>query len=209
MNAKSLALPVPKTAVERPIAALFVSGRSIYKHLPGVTAFDAKRDAKTFDASTPAVAHPPCRCWSKYLSHQAKPLDRKAEMDLGRWAVRAIQRAGGVLEQPHGSALFAEMGLPMPLRSPDGHGGFTIYVEQAWFGYASKKATWLYIVGVSRDALPPVPFRLEEGRAKASGLSQAARSRTMPAFARWLCQVARAVPPGRTAGLEKPSQSIP
>jgi hypothetical protein len=176
---------------DRPIAALCVSGRSIYKHLPGVDAYDAKRGAQNFPANTPAVAHPPCRCWSKYLRHQAKPLDANAEMELGRWCVRTILKTGGVLEHPAGSLLFREMNLRMPNQPAEI--GFTIYVEQGWFGYASKKATWVFVAGVPKDQLPPLPFRFE--RAKSLALSSAGRSRSMPEFSKWLCQVARLAKP--------------
>ena len=182
---------------ERQIAALCVSGRSIYKHLPGVVAYDSRRDARTFDANTPAIAHPPCRCWSKYLRGQAKPLDREAEMELGRWCVRTVLNCGGVIEHPAGSYLFAEMGLPMPNQPAEV--GFTLYIEQRWFGYASKKATWVFVSGVPKSSIPSVPFLLVDD-AKSPALSHAARSRTMPAFAKWLCQIARlANPPGQRA----------
>lgn len=187
---------------DRPIAALCVSGRSIYKHLPGVEAYDARRDARTFPANTPAVAHPPCRCWSKYLRHQAKPLDANAEMELGRWCVRTILQCGGVLEHPAGSHLFAEMGLPMPNHPEEV--GFTVYVEQKWFGYATRKPTWVFVAGVPMHQLPPLPFSLVND-AKSPVLSSFGRSRTMPGFARWLCQVARlANPPGATQNVILP-----
>lgn len=40
------------------IAALCVSGRSIYKHLPGVIAYDSRRDARTFPANMPFFIRP-------------------------------------------------------------------------------------------------------------------------------------------------------
>jgi hypothetical protein len=176
----------------RPIAALCVSGRSIYKHLPGVDPFDAKRGAQNFDAKKPAIAHPPCRCWSKYLSHCAKPVDAEAEMELGRWCVRTIQKCGGVVEQPAGSKLWADMGLPMPNERADSFGGWTAYVEQSWFSYKSRKPTWLYIVGVTKVEVPPVPFSLvKPAPCQKPGLSSFGRSRTVTRFAVWLCQVAR------------------
>lgn len=204
----------------RKIAALFVSGRSIYKHMKGVIAYDSKRNALSFHAKTPAVAHPPCRCWSKFLRAQAKPPDRGAEMELGRWAVRTILKCGGVLEHPAGSLLFADMGLPMPnqpaklnlealgldkrdfdkVAATMARGVFTIYVEQAWFGYSSRKATWVFVAGVPFSSIPRVPFSLVKNRAKSVALSSAGRSRSMPEFADWLCQIARlANQPGRNA----------
>lgn len=191
---------------DRPIAALCVSGRSIYKHLPGVDAFDAKRGAQNFAANMPAVVHPPCRCWSKFLRHQAKPLDPAAEMELGRWCVRTILKTGGVLEHPAHSLLFREMGLPLPNQPAEI--GFTLYVEQAWFGYASRKPTWVFVAGVPRHQLPPVPFRLDKPRAEHLALSSAARSRSMPAFAKWLCQIARLANPPDRADWHQPGNAI-
>ena len=175
----------------RPIAALFVSGRSIYKHLPGVTAYDAAADALSFDAMTPAVVHPPCRLWSKYLAHQAKPLDPSKERTLGFFAVLTVQMCGGVLEQPAGSALWAAAHLP-PIGHAD-HFGFSLYVEQWWFGHASRKPTWLYICGVPRHQVQPPAFRFDAPPADADYAE--ARSRTCPAFAHWLCQIARLAQP--------------
>lgn len=177
------------------IAALCVSGRSIYKHLPGVTAYDRHRDARTFDAKTPAVAHPPCRLWSKFLSHQAKSANAEAERELGRWCVRTVIRCGGVVEQPAGSRLWEEMNLPVP-NAPARDGCYTLYVEQRWFGYVTRKPTWLLICGVPKDQLPPVPFSLANTQpCQKPGLSSFARSRTMRPFAEWLCQIARRANP--------------
>lgn len=179
----------------RRIAALCVAGRSIYKYLTGVEAYDRRRDARTFDCSCPVVAHPPCRLWSKYLRAQAKSPAPEAEKELGRWCVRTVLKCGGVLEQPAGSHLWAEMDLPLPNRSLR-RDCFTIYVEQSWFGYASRKPTWLLIVGVPKAWLPAVPYSLvKPPRASATGLSSCGRSRTIPAFADWLCQIARRADP--------------
>jgi hypothetical protein len=172
---------------ELPVAALCVSGRSIYKHLPNVIAFDSARDARSFGGYMPVVAHPPCRLWSKFLSHQAKA--PAAERDLGLWAVEQVQTWGGVLEHPAHSRLFDAANLPMP-NSPDGELSFTLYVEQSWFGYCTPKATWVYVCGVPKSQVPPVPFSLADD-AKRPGLSGAGRSRSVRPFAEWLCQTAR------------------
>jgi hypothetical protein len=178
-----------ETNCNRTIAALFVSGRSIYKHLPNVEAYDSKRNALTFDANCPGIFHPPCRCWSHNLRTQAKPTDRTAEMYLGRWAVETIHKCGGVLEHPARSHLFEEMNLPMP--NEPAKLGFTIYIEQSWFGFTTKKATWLYVVGVPIARIKQPMFKLT--CANSPGASHAERSRTMPALAKWLCEIARSV----------------
>jgi hypothetical protein len=176
----------------RAIAALCVSGRSIYKHLDGVEAYDAARDARTFTGGIPVVAHPPCRCWSKFLSHQAKPTDPKAEMELGLWCVQQVIENGGVLEHPAHSRLFEAANLPVP-NSPDATPFFyTLYVEQSWFGYHTRKKTWVLVCGVPKRQLVPVPFSLAQGHAcQKPGLSSAGRSRSVAPFAEWLCQIAR------------------
>lgn len=175
------------------VAALCVSGRSIYQHMAGVEAYDARRDARTFAGGCPVVAHPPCRTWSKYLRHMARPADWQGEQELGRFCVRAVIRNGGVLEQPAGSYLWQDQNLPLPNR-PDDPFLYTVYIEQAWFGYATRKPTWVLVAGLPVHQLPPLPLVLDDGAKKLSltGLSQFSRSRTMQGFAGWLCQAARA-----------------
>jgi hypothetical protein len=175
----------------RTVAALCVSGRSIYKHTAGVLAFDRARDARTFQGGMPVIAHPPCRCWSKWLSHQAKPLDREGEMNLGVWCVEQVIANGGCLEQPAHSRLFSHCNLPAPgdLANPF---LYTVYLEQAWFGFASRKPTWVLVAGVPPADLAPLPFSLFTARLSARTFHREMYSRTMPALADWLCQAARA-----------------
>lgn len=186
----------------RRVAALCVAGRSIYKHIPGVDAYDRRRDARTFDGSCPVVAHPPCRLWSKFLSHQAKPDDADAERELGRWCVRTVLKCGGVLEQPAGSRLWAEMGLPLPgVPMRTSQEAYSLYVEQTWFGYATKKPTWLLVVGVPKRSIQ-IPFDFH--RTNQAGLSAFGRSRTVNTFAAWLVAIARrANPPGLEVSMPK------
>lgn len=172
------------------VAALFVSGRSIYRHMPNVRAYGLREDAMTFNGNVPVVAHPPCRTWSRTLRHQAKPNSLVYEQSLGLWAAQVVMANGGVLEQPAHSLLWAAAKLPMPSRPADAF-CYTIVVEQRWWGYRSRKATWLLICGVPRHYLPPMPFSLVAEESDCLGLSQCGRSRTMPAFAAWLCQIAR------------------
>ena len=178
------------------VAALCVSGRSIYKHLPDVLAYDSKMDARQFNGRMPVIAHPPCRCWSKFLSHQAKPKDRSGEMALGLWCAETVKKNGGVLEQPAFSKLFAAANLPKPgdMRNPL---CYTIYIEQGWFGFRSRKATWLLVCGVPISSIPTMPFCLITPRDKLfhQNVSRETRSRTMPELAKWLCQIARLAKP--------------
>lgn len=197
-------MKVPNSAPAATVAALCVSGRSIYRHLPGVAAYGSKEGAQSFDAESglTVVAHPPCRYWSKYLRAQAlagaraKSLDVDGEKELGRWCVRTVLRCGGVLEQPAGSHLWADMKLPLPGQPPR-DGVWTLYTEQSWFGYASRKPTWLLICGVAPDRLPAMLYRLRNDGMNETqrGLSHAGRSRTMPEFAEWLVAIARLAKP--------------
>jgi hypothetical protein len=172
------------------VAALFVSSRSIYRHMPGVLAYGERENALTFSANLPGVAHPPCRTWSKFLRHMAKPKDLLLEQHLGVWAVETIQKCGGVVEQPAGSMLWERCKLPRPndLSNPF---LYTLAVEQSWWGYGTRKPTWLLVCGVPPAQLPPVPFRLVGNAGTTNGMGRAERSRTVRPFAEWLCQVAR------------------
>jgi hypothetical protein len=175
----------------RTIAALCVSGRSIYKHTAGVLAFDKARDARTFQGGMPVVAHPPCRHWSKFLAHQAKAKDPAREMALGKWCVEQVLECGGVLEHPAHSRLFEACQLPRPNAPAQDPFCYTLYVEQGWFGYATRKPTWVLVCGVPKAWLPPVPFILGQRSMPITGMSQFSKSRTVATFADWLCQVAR------------------
>lgn len=179
----------------REIAALFVSRRSIYRHLPGVEVFDRTRNAANFAGSKPVVAHPPCRLWCK-LRHQAgantPAAAKEAEKDLGKWAVEQVMKWGGVLEQPAGSLLWEACQLPRCGDYSDPF-CFTIYVEQAWFGFPTPKATWLLVCGVPKSLVEVPSYQLRDRSLTSfNDLNTFERSRTMEPFARYLCQLARA-----------------
>lgn len=174
-------------ATPRPVAALFVGRKNAYRQIPEVSIYDRTHDARSFDLLCPVVAHPPCRTWSKYLRHQARPADREEEQALAFWAVMVVRLCGGVLEQPAGSLLWSACHLPQP-----GHSdkyGFSRYVEQGWFGFPSRKPTWLYIVGVPMSQVPMPDFALNCQSAWANGSPPL--SQTTPGFAAWLVDIAR------------------
>lgn len=102
------------------VAILCASPRSIYKTFNDVEVFDKFRDARTFDGTIPVVAHPPCRAWSAFCRHQAKPED--GEKELGPLCVAHLIRCGGVLEHPAYSRLFDECNLPKPGERRGGFG---------------------------------------------------------------------------------------
>lgn len=186
----------------QPVAALFVRADSVYKQMIGVDAWDAERDARAWPGGCPVVAHPPCRAWGQ-LRHMANP--RPGERELALWAVDQIRAYGGVLEHPARSLLWKEKPLPEP-GQVDEWGGWTLPIQQFWFGHRARKNTFLYIVGCTAADLPPIPMRLGDAmfmvgtsgrrkdgtRAKSRPeISKAEREHTPPAFAEWLVQVAQ------------------
>lgn len=135
-------------------AVLFARRDSIYKTLPGCDVYDIDRDATSYRGGVPVVAHPPCRSWGN-LSHFAKP--RPGERELAFFAVDQVRRCGGVLEHPVTSKLWKEADLPAAGRI-DNWGGFTMVIDQHWFGHLARKRTLLYICGINPGKVPAFPF---------------------------------------------------
>lgn len=170
------------TLLHRPgVSVLFARFDSCYFDLVA-DVWDAERDARNYSGVNPVVAHPPCRAWGR-LSHLAKP--RHDEKALGLFAVKTIRRVGGVLEHPHASKLWSAAALPLP-GQVDAWGGYTILVDQGWFGHPAPKPTWLYICGVERDKLPPVPVQLHRAGGRTLDLMPAEREKTPVEFAKFL-----------------------
>ena len=179
---------------------LFARPDSFYKSLPGCDVFDITRDARTFTGHAGIVAHPPCRAWGR-LRTFAKP--RNDEKELALFALAAVRRNGGVLEHPRGSTLWQHASLPAPGAACDAFGGWTLGIHQREFGHRAEKPTLLYIVGVERQELPPLPHldlgyasHVIGGRIRVGGqgrcpdVSKAEREHTPPALALWLVVVA-------------------
>lgn len=175
-------------------AVLFARADSIYKRLPGLDVYDAARDARTYPGGLPVVAHPPCRAWGRL---RAFANVQPHEPDLARWAVAQVRRWGGVLEHPAGSLLWPDQGLPLGHRR-DRWGGWTLPIHQQDFGHRAQKKTWLYIVGVEPDDLPPLPLVLGEAshviqsrrRDSRPHVTKAEREHTPPDLAEWLVELA-------------------
>jgi len=174
------------------VSVLFARSDSCYFDLVD-DVWDAKRDARGYTGSNPVVCHPPCRGWGR-LRHFAKP--RPDEKALALFAVEQIRRVGGVLEHPWGSTLWHAADLPHPGKV-DAFGGWTLLVDQGWWGHPAPKPTYLYIVGCSREDLGELPVQLHRAAGRTMKLSPAEREATPPAFARFLvalaakCQVRR------------------
>jgi hypothetical protein len=175
----------------RTVAVLCVARRSVYHGMPDVECYDIGRDVRTFEGGMPVVAHPPCRSWSAFCAHQAKPLP--GEQELGPLCVEWLRKCGGILEQPAYSRLFAHCGLPTP-GSPRNPNLWTAAVLQCWFGDSRPKNTWLCFFGITpRDVqwpftLDPEP---EGGRRTWQLMNTVQRSATPRAMAEWLVDIAR------------------
>lgn len=176
--------------MSRIVSVLCASSRTAYQQIEGIEIYDKRRDALTFPGDTPIVAHPPCRAWSAFCKHQAKP--EPGEKELGLWCCEQLRKCGGVLEQPAFSEMFAAANFPKP-GMPSICSVWTMQVWQAWWGCSAKKQTWLAFCGVPRDAIQ-TPLRLHpRGGDKRwhRSKSKNQRSATTFEFAVWLIEAAR------------------
>jgi hypothetical protein len=182
------------------ISALFVRKDSVYKAL-GIDCWDIERDATDWPGGNPIIAHPPCRAWGK-LVHFAKP--REGEKELAIRSIEWIREWGGVLEHPAASRLWPFLKLPKP-GFKDEYGGYSICIDQFWFGHKARKKTLLYICGCPESQLPPIPLRFDAvthvvglnkknrfGRVNDNRkeITRAEREQTPLALAEWLIKVA-------------------
>ncbi len=158
------------------VAVLFARKDSIYKTIPECEAYDIERDAVTYRKSgltLPIIAHPPCRSWSR-LKYFAKP--RRGEKKLAIWSVGMIRKFGGVLEHPSDSSLWKQLNLPKG-QQRDEFGGWTLSVDQFWWGHLARKRTWLYIVGVEPKDIPPIPLKMGDAEFVVSTSIRAGKKR--------------------------------
>lgn len=189
------------------VAALYVLAESSpYRELDDVDLWPEARDARGYRGPAPGVFHPPCGPHSKKWSHASK---KPWEEPLAPFAVWQVRMFGGILEHPAESLIWSrpELGLPLPGAPEDAWGGFTVEVQLAWWGASVAKPTWLYFVGLPRDAVlaaipppcAPAPpprdpgVRTDDNRPRpwsdAQGPTE--RARTPPRMARWLVSLAR------------------
>lgn len=196
------------------IPVLFARKDSIYKQL-GCDVWDIDRDAHKWPGGRPGIYHPPCRAWGQ-LAHMAKP--RPDEKALAIWSIWQIRKNGGVLEHPRASRLWPYLNLPVG-NETDQYGGYTLCVDQSWWGHKATKNTLLYIVGCNRVDLPQIPLcfnaieftisskiKKKSGRRTKSELPKSEREKTPVDFAKWLiCVAEKCVPPVR---VEKIAESL-
>lgn len=172
------------------VAVLYAKARTAYHQIAGVDVWDEVRDARRYTGDRPVIAHPPCRAWGRY--HQ-KAKAAPHEKLLAFHALDLVQRNGGVLEHPACSKLWKEAGLPRPGEAPDGYGGYTIAVNQVDWGHRAIKPTWLYIVGVPREAVPYWHEGSGVPETTIERMWRGEREATPPRFAMWLVHLASRV----------------
>jgi hypothetical protein len=173
---------------------LFVRKDSLYKKLV-FDCYDIERNAKKYPSPNPIIAHPPCRAWGK-LKHFSKHTPEKK--DLANWSIEQVRIYGGVIEHPKGSNLWKENNLPTGSQM-DMFGGFTISIDQKWFGHKAKKETLLYIVGINPADLPaysPCYTSVEyvvtgNKRTRKKEIPKKDREATPLNFALWLIEIAK------------------
>lgn len=180
------------------ISALFVRVDSIYKDL-GIDSWDIERDARNWCGGNPIIAHPPCRAWGRFRKF-AKP--RPDEKELAIAAIGHIRKWGGVLEHPGSSSLWKHLDLPLPGSAPDRFGGWSLSVDQFWFGHKARKRTWLYIVGVAPANIPPYPLKMDaiqyvvnsdEGTRWKKEITKKEREATPVGFALFLIEICKKI----------------
>ena len=174
----------------RTVAVLCAATPSVYDGVEGVEVWNEQRDVRNFTGGMPGVGHPPCRAWSAFCAHQAKP--QPGEKELGPLCVEWLRKCGGVLEHPAHSRLFRHCGLPLPGWTSRGD-CWTTEVLQAWWGDSRTKSTWLCFFGI-RPTQVTWPLRLHDpqgDRRRWQVMSHRQRSATHPAMAAWLVSQAR------------------
>jgi hypothetical protein len=182
------------------VVALYVDvQKGPYARLPGVDAWGIDRDARRYAGPDPIIAHPDCATWGKLASFATTA---RRFRDCAPRAVDQVRQFGGVLEHPAGSTLWSTKGLPLPGAPPDAWGGWTLEVDQVRWKHPARKSTWLYLVGIQPEDLPPIPpdrgpthVIQTRKRIGAPGrlpdLRKSQRHLTPPNLAAWLVEVAR------------------
>lgn len=179
------------------IAVLFVRKDSIYKKLR-VDCWDKERNAQLYNRNNAIIAHPPCRMFGK-LKAFAKGVP--GEKQLAYDCITIIRRNGGILEHPRHSSLWPELNLPLPGKK-DEYGGYTICINQHWFGHKAEKNTFLYICGIDINKLPAIPITFNaveyviSTSKKSTGKKECSRKEreaTPLDLAKWLIKTAKLI----------------
>ena len=94
------------------------------------------------------------------------------------------------------------MSLPLPGKY-DEYGGFSICIDQFWFGHKAQKKTLIYVCGCTQAELPSIPMRFDaveytvssrikkkSGRRTKKEITKSEREHTPNDLAKWLIKVA-------------------
>lgn len=162
-------------------AALYVHSKSNYKLYDDFDCFDEARDTRNFKGNMPVVAHPPCRLFSRLRAFSKADIDEKK---LAYTALAVVRKNGGILEHPCSSLFWKEANIVTPGQR-DKYGGFTISINQHWFGYYTEKKTRLYIVGICPNQMPKFPLSFNAVTRKFGNLSRKQRSETTAQLIDW------------------------
>lgn len=182
--------------MQKKVSVLFTQQNSIYQDL-NVECWDEKKDARNWEGGNAIIAHPPCRGWGT-LRGLAKHIP--GEKYLAVWSIKQIRTWGGILEHPRNSYLWKYLNLPLP-GSYDEYGGWTLNIQQHWFGHKCRKNTFLYIKGISPGSIPQYPIKLDAvthiiggGKNKVKRQMGKKENESTPLeLAKWLIQTAQLI----------------
>lgn len=163
-------------------AALYVHSRSNYKKYPEFDCYDEKRNALNFDSMLPVIAHPPCRLYSRLRRFSNAD---EAEKEHAHNSLKIVRKNGGIFEHPASSKFWKVVDIIKPGRT-DSFGGFTVCIDQSWFGYYTQKRTLLYICGMEPDQLPRYPIKFNASVRKFDNLTPKQRSETTDEMILWI-----------------------
>lgn len=157
------------------ISALFVDSQGPYSNRENIDPWPESRDARLYNGPNRVIAHPPCSRWCRLAGLVEARWGYKRGEDGGCFesALNSVRKWGGVLEHPAYSSAWKAFGLSRPDRNggwkENPCGGYTAHVEQGRYGHRAKKATWLYVYGLSRDELPELKWGSNpDGKSEAS-----------------------------------------
>lgn len=117
-------------------------------------------------------------------------------------AINKVRHNGGIVEHPKPSKLWKYMNIPTPYETPDKYGGYTIEIQQRWFGHPAIKATWLYIVGIAQQDLPTIPHTPIKITRTIENMSKLQREHTPEALAIWLINICHKIEQNKIANVE-------
>lgn len=121
------------------VSVLCCHKRSIYKTMD-VDCYDIDRDCRIFKGNNMVICHPPCRTFSKLRWHVKNKGD---DLAIADFCIETLKKNGGILEQPARSTMLKKFGLHDP-----------VYVDQFWFDYPVRKATWLWFFDCDPLTIP-------------------------------------------------------